>query len=104
MQINSDISPIISPKSNLSTSFISPRDVIFMNLNSNSNRNVPHIHNNNHINNNQNIKSSHTGSHKMEFEFSNHITTNESYSIEIMPLGKAFFFLYLKSHIFSCNI
>ena len=95
MQINSDISPIISPKSNLSTSFMSPRDAIFMNLT--SNRNVPHVNNNNYINNNQNIKSSHAASHKMEFEFSNHITTNESYSIEIMPLGKAFLIQNLTS-------
>ena len=88
MQINTDISPIISPKSNLSTSFMSPRDAIFMNLN--TNRNGQHIINN-YIIDNHNPKPLDTGSHKNEFEFSNNFNstiTNESYSIERMHLGK----------------
>ena len=33
MQINADISPLISPKSNMSISFMSPRDANFNNVN-----------------------------------------------------------------------
>lgn len=38
MQINTDISPIISPKSNISISFMSPRDILFANVNSTKNQ------------------------------------------------------------------
>ena len=100
MQINTDISPIISPKSNLSNSFMSPRDAIFMNLH--SNRTGLNIINN-YINDNPNIKSSEAGLHKIEFEFSNNVnstTTNESYSIERLPLGKVCLLILKISHIF----
>lgn len=80
MQINTDISPIISPKSNFSNSFISPRDVLFSNMNSNKFR-TSSVEKSPNENNGTSQGDNPHG--RTDLEASQHgNTTNESYSVD----------------------
>lgn len=90
IQINTDISPIISPTSGISGSFISPRDNLLLNFNTHK-----MISTNNQSDYNQ-LRLDHIENHE-QLEGSNKINdsaTNESYSIDRSPLeGKCFLIL-----------
>ena len=87
MQINTELSPIVSPKSNVSGSFVSPRDKVLMNFTSNkpmpigSEKSGEDIHSIEHENNHGNAGYFEDSSHH------HHTTTNESYSSEKNHLG-----------------
>jgi hypothetical protein len=83
LQINTDISPIISPKSNTPGSFITPRDNILVNFNANKVHN-PAPQDDQHLVPDEN--------HELqeEIEDSNRLNnsdTNESYSIDRETAG-----------------
>lgn len=82
MQINTELSPIISPKSNLSISFVSPRDNVLVNFTSNrtthtlSDKNSMDLHHSRQENYNS------KEAHDMSYRPVNDTMTNESYSVD----------------------
>ena len=84
MQIDPDISPVISPKSNISNSFASQKDIFLLNLN--SNRNFRHSSDNPPFDiqgpKDDNLNSVPFETQHEKMNQNNTITTNESYSVE----------------------
>jgi hypothetical protein len=78
LQINTDISPIISPTSNISGSFITPKDNIFVNFNSNKAQNTLNQEDQHPVpDENHELQEEMDGSNRL-----NNSDTNESYSID----------------------
>jgi len=85
MQIDPDISPVISPKSNVSNSFASQKDIFLLSLNSNRNfkqsSDNPPFDNPSNKEDNRNRTPLDNQQNNINNQ-NNSITTNESYSVE----------------------